>query len=146
MLTPFQPGYVDLMSPAGIGIGAVVYNYDGDVYASDEARMLAEMGDTTFRIGNVHANTYEEIFLGDALLEPLEKSFAASSPMCSWCAFEPWCGSDPVFHHATQGDFVGKKPLSAFCGRNMSIFKGLIQRMDDRPQVREVFERWANIG
>ncbi|MBB3925538.1 His-Xaa-Ser system radical SAM maturase HxsB [Sphingobium jiangsuense] len=145
MLTPFQPGYVDLMSPAGIGIGAVVYNYDGDVYASDEARMLAEMGDTRFRIGNVHANTYEEIFLGDALLDPLEQSFAASVPMCSWCAFEPWCGSDPVFHHATQGDFVGKKPLSAFCGRNMMIFKGLLQRLNDRPQVREVFERWANI-
>lgn len=146
MLTPFQPGYVDLMSPAGIGIGAVVYNYDGDVYASDEARMLAEMGDTRFRIGNVHANSYEEIFLGEALLEPLEKSFAASAPMCSWCAFEPWCGADPVFHHATQGDFVGKKPLSAFCGRNMAIFKGLIQRMRDRPDVRDVFERWANVG
>lgn len=146
MLTPFQPGYVDLMSPAGIGIGAVVYNYDGDVYASDEARMLAEMGDTRFRIGDVHANTYEEIFLGDALLDPLEQSFAASAPMCSWCAFEPWCGSDPVFHHATQGDFVGKKPLSAFCGRNMAIFKGLLERLNDRPHVREVFERWANMG
>ncbi|MGS1018104.1 His-Xaa-Ser system radical SAM maturase HxsB [Allosphingosinicella humi] len=146
MLTPFQPGYVDLMSPAGIGIGAVVYNYDGDVYASDEARMLAEMGDTTFRLGNVHTSSYEDIFLGEALLEPLERSFAASVPMCSWCAFEPWCGSDPVFHHATQGDFVGKKPLSAYCGRNMAIFKGLIERMSDRPQVREIFERWANIG
>jgi uncharacterized protein len=41
MLTPFDTGYVDLISPAGIGIGAVVYNYDGDVYASDESRMLA---------------------------------------------------------------------------------------------------------
>lgn len=145
MLTAFQPGYVDLMSPAGIGIGAVVYNYDGDVYASDEARMLAEMGDKRFRIGNVHSNSYEEIFLGDALLDPIEKSFAASCPMCSWCAFEPWCGSDPVFHHATQGDFVGKKPLSAFCGRNMAIFKGLIERMEDRPNLRHMFERWANI-
>ncbi|ESW76853.1 hypothetical protein X773_25160 [Mesorhizobium sp. LSJC285A00] len=38
MLTPFEPGYVDLMSPAGIGISAVVYNYDASVYASDEAR------------------------------------------------------------------------------------------------------------
>jgi hypothetical protein len=34
--TSEDPGYVDLMSPAGIGIGAVVYNYDGHVYASDE--------------------------------------------------------------------------------------------------------------
>jgi His-Xaa-Ser system radical SAM maturase HxsB len=49
MLTPFEPGFVDLRSPAGIGIAAIVYNYDGDVYASDESRMLAEMGDKTFR-------------------------------------------------------------------------------------------------
>lgn len=54
MLTPFQPGYVDLLSPAGAGVAAVVYNYDGDVYASDESRMLAEMGDKSFCIGNVH--------------------------------------------------------------------------------------------
>jgi hypothetical protein len=37
-----------------IGIGALVYNYDGDIYASDEGRMLAEMGDRTFRLGSVH--------------------------------------------------------------------------------------------
>ena len=61
MLTPFEPGYVDLRSPSGIGIAAIVYNYDGDVYASDESRMLAEMGDKTFRIGNVHTDSYEEI-------------------------------------------------------------------------------------
>jgi hypothetical protein len=59
------------------------------------------------------------------MLEALESSFAGSAPMCSWCAFEPYCGADPVFHHATQSDFVGKKPLSAFCNRNMSVFKGL---------------------
>ncbi len=143
MLTPFQPGYVDLLSPSGAGVAAVVYNYDGDVYASDESRMLAEMGDKRFCIGNVHSNTYEEIFLNDTLLEALESSFAASVPMCSWCAFEPYCGADPVFHHATQSDFVGKKPLSAFCNRNMSVFKGLIERMNSRPEVREIFERWA---
>lgn len=143
MLTPFQPGYVDLLSPAGTGVAAVVYNYDGDVYASDESRMLAEMGDKTFCIGNVHSNTYEEIFLNDTLLEALESSFASSVPMCSWCAFEPHCGADPVFHHATQSDFVGKKPLSAFCNRNMSVFKGLIKRMNSSPEIREIFERWA---
>ena len=33
----------------------LVYNYDGDVYASDEGRMLAEMNDDTFKIGNVHS-------------------------------------------------------------------------------------------
>jgi His-Xaa-Ser system radical SAM maturase HxsB len=143
MLTPFQPGFVDLMSPAGIGIGALLYNYDGGVYASDESRMLAEMGDHTFRLGDV-ANTYAELLLSDALLDPLEASFANSVPMCSTCAFESYCGADPVYHHATQGDFVGRKPTSDFCHRNMSVFKGLIQRMEADDFTRELFTRWAN--
>ncbi|MER9104437.1 His-Xaa-Ser system radical SAM maturase HxsB [Mesorhizobium sp. M0848] len=144
MLTPFEPGYVDLMSPAGIGISAVVYNYDASVYASDEARMLAEMGDKTFLLGNVHENTYAEIFGSDALLDPIEQSFAGSAPMCAECAYEPFCGSDPVFHTATQGDFVGLKTRSGFCNRNMSIFKRLIDLMERDVTARELFLSWAN--
>ncbi len=143
MLTPFDTGYVDLMSPAGIGIAAVVYNYDGDVYASDESRMLAEMGDMTFRMGNVHSNSFDELFLSDALLTPLEESFAASAPMCSECAFQSYCGADPVYHHATQGDFVGCKPLSGFCQKNMALFRMLIERMEQDPEARRIFRRWA---
>ncbi|PBB80155.1 His-Xaa-Ser system radical SAM maturase HxsB [Mesorhizobium sp. WSM3879] len=144
MLTPFEPGYVDLMSPAGIGISAVVYNYDASVYASDEARMLAEMGDKTFLLGNVHENTYAEIFGADALLDPIEQSFAGSVPMCSECAYEPFCGSDPVFHTATHSDFVGLKTRSGFCNRNMSIFKRLIALMESDVATRELFLSWAN--
>ena len=144
MLTPFEPGFVDLRSPAGIGIAAIVYNYDGDVYASDESRMLAEMGDKTFRLGNVHRERYEDIMTSDALLGPIEDSFAASVPMCSDCAFEPFCGADPVFHHATQGDVVGRKPISAFCSRNMAIFRHLIKLLRDDDDVRHIFVRWAN--
>jgi uncharacterized protein len=143
MLTPFQPGYVDLLSPAAIGVRAIVYNYDGGIFASDEARMLAEMNDKTFRLGNVHCDSYEDVFTSEALLSPLEESYAGSAPMCSDCAFEPFCGADPVFHHATQGDYVGKKPLSPFCRRNMAIFKNLINRMEDN-ETRRVFLQWAN--
>jgi hypothetical protein len=42
ILTPFGSGYVDLRSPAGAGLSVLVYNYDGYVYPSDEARMVAE--------------------------------------------------------------------------------------------------------
>lgn len=143
MLTPFDPGYVDLRSPAGIGIGALIYNYDGDVYASDESRMLAETGDKTFRLGNVHSNSWEEMMSSAALLDPLEASFTGSAPMCSDCAFEPFCGADPVFHHATQGDVVGHKPSSAFCRRNMEIFRRLITRMREDEEVRSIFLRWV---
>lgn len=143
MLTCIDPGYVDLMSPAGIGLGAVVYNYDGAVYASDEARMLAEMGDETFKLGTVE-NTFTEIFSNPVFLNALEESFAYSSPMCNDCAFEPWCGADPVFHWGQQKDFAGRKPESEFCQRNMHIFKGLVRRMEEDPFVKTLFYRWAN--
>jgi uncharacterized protein len=143
MLTNTDPGYVDLTSPAGIGIGALVYNYDGDVYASDEGRMLAEMGDRTFRLGNVHDSSYADIMLSDGLLSPLMESIALSAPMCATCAFEPYCGADPVFHHATAGDFTGHKALSAFCQRNTGLFTLLLRRMRDDPYTRDLLRRWA---
>ena len=144
MLTPFESGFVDLRSPAGIGIAAIVYNYDGDVYASDEARMLAEMGDKTFRLGSVHQDQYEELIQKDILLDSIESSFAASAPMCSECAFEPFCGADPVFHYATQGDVVGLKPVSGFCVRNMAIFRRLIALLRQDNDTRDILLRWAN--
>jgi radical SAM protein with 4Fe4S-binding SPASM domain len=143
MLTSEDPGYVDLASPARIGIGAIVYNYDGDVYASDEGRMLAEMGNTAFRLGNVHRDSYADIMLSDALLGPLEESFTLSAPMCSDCAFEPFCGADPVFHHATMGDSVGHKSLSAFCRRNMGVFRLLLDRYESDAAARKTFLSWG---
>lgn len=144
MLTNDDPGYVDLTSPAGIGIGALVYNYDGDVYASDEGRMLAEMGDKTFRLGNLHQDSYEEIMLSEALLRPLEESFTLSSPMCQDCAFEPYCGSDPTYHHATEGDYIGRKPTSGFHRRNSAIFRLLLERFEADADTRALFRTWAS--
>jgi His-Xaa-Ser system radical SAM maturase HxsB len=143
MFTNLDPGYVDLTSPAGIGIGALAYNYDGDIYAADEGRMLAEMNDHTFRLGNLATHTYADVMLSDALLDPLEKSLTLSVPMCTTCAFEPFCGADPLYHHATTGDPVGHKALSGFCKRNMSVFTSILRRAQDDPYVRELFWRWG---
>lgn len=143
MFTNDDPGYVDLTSPAGIGLGALVYNYDGDVYASDEGRMLAEMGDHTFRLGNVRDDGYADIMLSEKLLGPLEQSLTLSAPMCSTCAFEPYCGADPVFHHATMSDFTGQKTMSAFCQRNMGVFTAILRRTREDDFARQLFWRWA---
>lgn len=144
MFTSNDPGFVDLMNPSGAGISAVVFNYDGDVYASDESRMLREMGDTTFKIGNLHANSYEELFTSETLLNALDDSFTLSAPMCTDCAFEPWCGAEPVFHHAIFGDVLGRKPESEFCKRIMGVVRHLLKRMQEDPEAKEIFMRWAN--
>ena len=81
--------------------------------------------------------------LSDALLEPLEQSFTLSAPMCSDCAFEPYCGADPVYHYATTGDFVGRKPLSGFCRRNMAISAAAARALRGRRRRPRHLPDWA---
>ncbi|MCU1329950.1 MAG: hypothetical protein JWN34_5320 [Bryobacterales bacterium] len=143
MLTSQPTGYVDLQSPAGAGLSALVYNYNGEVYASDEGRMLAEMGDKTFHLGSVHHSTWESLFLDSPLLDMADRTMTEGLPGCSECAFQPWCGSDRVFHHATQGDAVGHRPTSAFCRRNMEIMRHLVRLLEDDPAAAEILRGWA---
>jgi His-Xaa-Ser system radical SAM maturase HxsB len=148
ILTPYGTGFVDLQSPAGAGISVLVYNYDGDVYATDEARMLAEMGDHTFRLGNVQTDTHKDIFTGDAFLNLVSASCNQSLAGCSDCALQPYCGSDPIFNHATQGDIFGHRPTSDFCRRNMQLIKHLFELIssEDRQVMRAFFAWIQNTG
>jgi His-Xaa-Ser system radical SAM maturase HxsB len=143
IFSPLGSSYVDLQSPAGIGIGGIVYNYDGAVYASDEGRMLAEMGDESFRLGHVDTSTYEDIVTSDALLEPLGDTILECMPMCNDCAFLPYCGSDPVLHRATQGDVIGHKAFSAFCSKQMGMLRHLITLLESNPAARQILLGWV---
>jgi uncharacterized protein len=145
ILTPFAGGFVDLQSPSGAVVNAVAYNYDGLVYASDESRMLAEMGDRTFALGDVRSDSYEELFGGPVARLLTSSSVVETLPGCSWCAFAPFCGGDPIFHWATQRDVIGHRPTSAFCGRNMSIFRQLFKRLRRADAFEQaLFARWAS--
>ncbi len=142
ILTPFPVGYVDLNSPSGSITNAVVFNYDGAVYASDESRMLAESKDFTFRLGHLDEHSYEELFYGEKVQELADVLCNESLPGCSDCAFQSYCGSDPVHNHATQGDICGYRPTSTFCQKNMEIIRHLLLLMDEDPKIKRVFETW----
>ncbi|WP_409190635.1 His-Xaa-Ser system radical SAM maturase HxsB [Bradyrhizobium sp. RDM4] len=143
MLTDKPIGYVDLRSPAGIGIGALVYNYDGSVFASDEGRMLAETGDNSFRLGHVDQDDYRALVLSDRLVDAISASLTQCAPECSTCVFESHCGANPVHHHATQGEALGIKPLSDFCARQKGIMHHLLQLLDESPRDAAILRRWA---
>lgn len=142
MLMPYATGYVDLQSPAGIGIAGIVFNYDGDVYCSDEARMLAEMGDTTFRMGSLLSDTYRDIMLSDSFVKIVSDSMAECVPQCSDCVFLPYCGSDPVRHYRTQGDVIGFKPTSDFCARNRGVITHLVELLEDGGDAAATLRSW----
>lgn len=143
IFSPAGTGYVDLQSPAGLGIGALVYNYDGFIYASDEGRMLAEMGDLSFRLGNLDDASFDSVVAGEQLVSMLDETLLESAPMCSDCPFLPYCGADPTFHKATTGDLLGHKALSAFCGKQMAVLRHLIGLLEDDLGARDVLLGWV---
>src|SRR6516162_2174554 len=144
MLSDRPIGYVDLRSPAGIGLGALVYNYDGKVFASDEGRMLAEMGDRTFELGKV-TDSYRSLVLSDKLIDLIGSSLTQCAPECSDCVFEAHCGADPVYHHATQADPTGIKPLSEFCARQKGVMRLLLGLLENSPQDAAILRRWGGM-
>ncbi|WP_414499133.1 His-Xaa-Ser system radical SAM maturase HxsB [Stenotrophomonas maltophilia] len=143
LFTSFGHGYVDLRSPSGAGLGAVIYDHDGRVYPSDEARMLAAMGNDTFALGHVSQPVAH--WLGSpAMTRLLEAGVAEALPTCADCAFVPLCGADPIEHYARQGDPIGHRPTSDFCGRNMGLFDFLLERYErEDPVGRRMMRSWA---
>lgn len=144
MFQPLKNSYVDLQSPSGYAFGALVFNYDGKVFGSDEARMLWQ---------SIKLN---ELVLDDlsspALLwsentpsvSILKSSFSCVSSGCEDCAFLPYCGADPMFHLATQGDSMGDKSISFFCGYQKEMFDLLFVLWETDQQARKVFDSWLN--
>lgn len=143
VLTPFPVGYVDLNSPTGAITNVIVFNYDGSIYASDEARMLAEMKDDTFKLGHLDTHNYEEIFYSEKAQTIIENGINESLAGCSDCAFQAYCGADPIHNYATQRDMYGYRPTSSFCQKNMEIIRYLIELMDGDKKIAQIFQNWV---
>jgi len=146
ILTPLPVGYVDLQSPSGAINSAIVYNYNGFVYASDESRMLAEMSDETFNLGHVKDNSYNQIFYGEKSKNIAKYSCNEALPGCSECGFQTFCGADPIYNHATQGDMTGYRPTNGFCKKNMDIMRYLFNLISDDNDIMGIFTNWVHKG
>ena len=88
-------------------------------------------------------NRQGTLVLSDKLIGAVSSSLTQCAPECSTCVYESHCGADPVYHHATQGDALGIKPLSAFCARQKGIMGLLLDILDSSPKDAAILRRWA---
>jgi uncharacterized protein len=142
ILTPFGHGYVDLQSPTGSGLKVMAYNYDGGIYASDESRMLASMGDEKFRLGTLGIDTFVDVVTSDLYFEMVSETMLEGVPMCVDCGFQSYCGSDPVRHYRSQGDLIGFKPNSDFCQKQKGMIEIILARYLESPSNRSILQTW----
>ena len=133
IMTSQSTGFVDLQSPSGAAISGVIYDYNGDVYPADEARMLAKMGDRHFYMGNTVRDNYQQIFGSCAAREITAQSCLEIIPGCSDCVYRPYCGADPIRNYLEYGDVIGRQQNKSFCMKNKGILGHIFEilRKDD---------------
>ena len=121
ILTPYATGYVDCSRRPGSASSVLVYNYDGDVYAADEGRMLAEMGDKTFRLGSVH-NSYKAVVSGQP--NPFDDFTRRCSKGIRGAAIAHFCPSAAAilfFTTARRATSSGHRPQAPFASATWSL-------------------------
>lgn len=147
ILLGISENYMELRSPCGAAIGQVAYFYDGNVFTCDEGRMLYEMGNDDFKLGNVFENTYDEL-----MQSPICKSVCVSSCLesqlkCCDCVYQPYCGTCPVINLAQEKDLFFKNQNAFRCkiygGMLDSIFDILYQNDDEDIKI---FNKWIGVN
>lgn len=141
ILTPYPTGFVDLQSPAGAGISGVIYDYNGDVYPADEARMLARMGNEKFKMGNALTDDYKTIFLSQPLKDIVARSCVETIPGCTTCAYRTYCGVDVFRNFLESGDISNVRSDSFFCRKQTLLFDYLFEKIED-PDFLKTVGKW----
>ena len=136
--------YMELRSPCGGAIGQLAYYYDGNIYTCDEGRMLSEMGNDSFLLGNVFENNYKELMESDCTKAMCVSSCLECLPYCNFCVYQPYCGTCPVINLAQGGSIFPKNPKEYRCKIYGGMLDILFDYIENDKEAVEIFYRWIN--
>lgn len=132
-----DPLYVELMTPTGMGRTTLLYNFDGDVYNSDEGRMINE---PIFKIGTVDQEP-KDVLLSQDNINIWASSFIDLTAYNS--AFRPWGGIHPVQVYQDQGNIIPNLPNSASYKIYSMQCEYLFEKIAESGYEKELFMKWA---
>ena len=135
-----DPGALDWRSPCGAGIGQMVYNYNGKVYSCDEGRMVSEMGDESFLLGNVKKDRYRDL-LNNKVVKTLVTASCLDNNVCDLCAYKPYCGVCPVRNYAELGDLFPPMSYNDRCKINRGILDFIFNKLENK-QTKKILMNW----
>lgn len=136
--------YMELRSPCGGAIGQMAYYYNGKVYSCDEARMLAEMGDDSFCLGNVYENDYNQLMAAPVCKVLANASCLEGLTDCCDCVYHPYCGTCPVISYARYQTVYPRLEEEYRC----SIYKGIQEVIFEKlyendEKVMQILKSWC---
>ena len=143
ILENYSQNYMELRSPCGATLGQMSYYYDGNIFTCDEGRMLYEMGDSSFLLGNVYNDSYMDMIGSDICKTLCKSSIIESLPKCNNCVYQPYCGTCPVVNYASDKDLFSKNPKDFRCksySAIMDLLFEIIHRNDK--QEMDILYSW----
>ena len=134
--------YMELRSPCGAGLGQMAITANGNVYTCDEGRMMAEMGDEAFLIGNVFEGNYNTWIQAMPCKAVCSASLLDTLPGCCDCINKPYCGVCPVINFAINGNLTQKSKDRCI------IYKGILTSLleyiyEGNPQIIAILNEWS---
>jgi His-Xaa-Ser system radical SAM maturase HxsB len=137
-----EDGHVDLRNPGLPATDYIVVDFDGRLYPSDEARMLARIGYIDLSIGT--ASSGVDPGKVNSLIPAALNNF---DPDCIHCPYQPYCGSDPVDEIARYGRIDTPRPNTWFCQRQLFVFDRIAKLLYSRDE-KELFSlrHWAGLA
>lgn len=142
ILTGYSENYMELRSPCGAGIGQMAYYYDGNIYTCDEGRMVAEMGDQMFCLGNVNYSTYDDLMENRVCKVTCQASVLESLPGCCDCVYHPYCGVCPVISYASDNSIYTRESNVYRCKIYKGILDILFEILLEEPGAEDILKAW----
>lgn len=142
MLAAGWDGHTDLRNPNYPHHQNSVVDFDGKVYPSDEARMLARIRRIDLSIGDVASGIDTKKI--DQIKSAHINNFDAD---CIHCPYQAFCGTDPIDDISRLGRLDVPRQDSWFCQRHLSMFDLAVELLySDVKEIQFSICNWLGIS
>jgi His-Xaa-Ser system radical SAM maturase HxsB len=139
---PHIDNHVNLRNPNFVASDYVVIDYDGGIYPTDEARMLARIGYVDLSIGHVETGLDQ-----DRIGQLNSNSANNFDPDCIHCVYQSICGTDIVDDVSRYGRVDLPRHATWHCMRHKALFDRAFQLLySPDPAVQRSLCRWLGLS
>ena len=142
IFSPFNDGFVDMQNPCALGQMCMLVKQNGDIYPSDESRMISEMGNEYWKMGNVNDKNCL-ITMKEKRAEILENGRLENYEECKNCVYSPFCYADPIKKWYIAN--IAGQDYESYCGIRKELFRFVFEQIKNADAKKlALFRRWAN--
>lgn len=122
-------------------LSELAYCPRGGIYSSELGMRLAAAGAPAFRLGEARTMTFPDLGRSSQVRGLLAAAQTDLQPVCSGCAYKPYCGLPPSECFRVSGTLWRERPFSPECSARLAMLDEIFSRLKD-PRRREALLSW----